>query len=103
VPSKGSLCLPLPLARREKGNEQDTPTAAAEEGRLVFMITRRGIERRASRTSSRVASPAVGRTPVAPLLSLRADGPIVGGLYTPLLLVAAALHNTDEHQQSAQS
>lgn len=52
-----------------------------------------------------MARPAVGRrAPAAALLSLRADGPIVGGLYTPgELVVAAALHNTDEHEQSAQS
>jgi hypothetical protein len=58
------------------------------------------------RITSRAVSPATaGRTP-APLLSLRADGPmpIVGGLYTPgepPLLVPAALHNnTDEHDRS---
>jgi hypothetical protein len=55
-----------------------------------------------ARITSRAATPATGRTP-APLLSLRADGPIVGGLSTPgepPLLVAAALHSTDEHEQS---
>nr|ACN30623.1 unknown [Zea mays] len=48
-----------------------------------------------ARISSRtVVSPATGRTLAAALLSLRAVGPIVGGLYTPgelLLVVAAAL------------
>lgn len=57
-----------------------------------------------ARITSRAATPATGRT-LAPLLSLRADGPmpIVGGLYTPgepPLLVPAALHNTDEHERS---
>jgi hypothetical protein len=53
-----------------------------------------------ARISSRtVVSPATGRTLAAALLSLRAVGPIVGGLYTPgelLLVVAAALHKTTE-------
>jgi hypothetical protein len=103
--------FPLPATRRKgariKEQTRHTHNSSSRGASRPVLMSHAPMQRATSeqqaRISSRtVVSPATGRTLAAALLSLRADGPIVGGLYTPgeplLLVVAAALHDdTEEH------